>query len=222
MNRRDFSALSLASGLALSAPQLSFAQGGPVEGINYRRLSNPLPTSPGKIEVNEFFWYGCPHCYAFDPVLTAWVKRLPADVVFRRMHVGKTFHPRVGPHQKLFLALEALGKEGALHEAVFNAFQVQRLELDDDDQVIDLAVKLGVNRATFTQMYNSFGINAKMAEIDKQFVAYGMDGVPSLSVGGRYWTSPSMAGPRGMSEQELGVRALAILDELIQRVRSGR
>src|SRR6218665_3853548 len=121
MKRRDFSAvlgLSAVSGLAL-------AQGAPVEGRHYQRLSQPLPTPPGKVEVLEFFWYGCPHCFAFDPVLEAWVKQLPADVTFRRVHVG--FRANIKLHQRLFYALEAMGKEAELHARVFNAFHRDRL-----------------------------------------------------------------------------------------------
>ncbi|MDI4634776.1 thiol:disulfide interchange protein DsbA/DsbL [Pelomonas sp. V22] len=218
MNRRDFSALGL-SALALAAGQAQ-AQGGPVEGKNFKRLSSQLPTTPGKIEVIEFFWYGCPHCYALEPMLHEWVKQLPADVSFRRMHVG--FRANIKPHQKLFFTLEALGKAEELQARVFDAFHRERVDVDSDKDMLTLATRLGVDGQKFTEMYNSFGINGKLQQANRLFEAYNMDGVPALAVGGRFWTAPSMAGTAGMNEQELGMRALQIVNTLIQRVRSGK
>ena len=105
MKRRDFS-VGLAGFSVL--PGLVLAQGGPIEGRQYQSLSQRLPVVPGKIEVVEFFWYGCPHCYTFEPVLEAWVKQLPPDVAFRRVHVG--FRANIKLHQRLFYALEAMGR----------------------------------------------------------------------------------------------------------------
>ena len=106
MQRRDFTASLLGAGLgplALTLPAAAQAQGGPVEGTHYVRLSTPVPTvaEAGKIEVIEFFWYGCPHCNAFEPSLEAWVKKLPADVAFRRVPVAFREEPFVA-HQRIF------------------------------------------------------------------------------------------------------------------------
>jgi len=219
MNRRNFSALGL-SALALASAGLAQAQGGPIEGKHFKRLASPLPTTPGKIEVTEFFWYGCPHCYALEPMLQEWVKQLPPDVVFRRVHVG--FRPNIKPHQKLFYALDGLGKAEEYHQRVFAAFHQQRLELDDDKAIIALATKMGLDTAKFTAMYNSFGIESKLLQANKLFEAYNMDGVPAIAIGGRFWTSPSMVGERGMTEQEQGMRALQVANSLIQRARSSK
>ncbi|MDC8785735.1 thiol:disulfide interchange protein DsbA/DsbL [Roseateles koreensis] len=219
MQRRDFSAkLSLSAlGLAtLGLPGMAQAQGGPAEGKQYLRLSQALPTTPGKIEVIEFFWYGCPHCYAFDPVLESWVKQLPADVSFRRVHVG--FRANIKIHQRLFFALEAMGKEAEVHTAVFNAFQ--RNMPDDEKATIALAGSLGLDVAKFTAAYNSFGVQTKCAQATKLSEDYRIDGVPALGVAGKFLTSPAIAGTRGATEQVNGQQSLAVVDFLIKQLRN--
>ena len=214
MLRRDFSALvglSAVSGLAL-------AQGGPVEGRQFQRLPQPLPTPPGKIEVVEFFWYGCPHCYAFDPVLEAWIKTLPNDVAFRRVHVG--FNAMIKLHQKLFYALEAMGKQAEVHERVFNAFHKERLDLSDEKSITAMVGRMGLDTAKFSEAFKSFGVQTKAQQATKLSENFRIDGVPALGIGGRFWTSPSMAGARGQSELALGQQAVAIADHLIKMVRN--
>jgi len=218
MKRRDFSALAGLSGLALAMPGLSHAQGGPVEGRQFLRLAQPLPATPGKIEVVEFFWYGCPHCFVFDPVLENWIKQLPADVAFRRVHVG--FNAMVKLHQRLFFALEAMGKEAEVHERVFNAFHKERLDLNDEKSILALVGRMGLDAAKFKDAFNSFGVNAKCLQAIKLSESYRIDGVPALGIGGRFLTSPSMAGARGQSEIALGQQAVAVADYLIKLARN--
>ncbi|HEY1091207.1 MAG TPA: thiol:disulfide interchange protein DsbA/DsbL [Burkholderiaceae bacterium] len=224
MNRRDFSALALGSSLAASA----FAQGGPIEGRHYKLPAKPVGVPTAKIDVVEFFWYGCPHCYVFDPALNEWVKKLPADVAFRRVHM--LLRPAFRPHHKLFFTLESLGLEAQLHGAVFEAFheaiaQRNGAGVESDADMADLAVKLGVDRAKFTQMYASFGVQQKCTQADQLAEAFGIDGVPALGIAGRFWTAPSLnhsMPPLPRNEQELGLRALTTTDFLIQRVRSSK
>ena len=137
MNRRNFSqsvtagaaAWVAALGGAAGVPHV-LAQGGPVEGVHYVKLSQPAPVSAptGKIEVVEFFWYGCPHCNALEPALEAWIKRLPADVAFRRVPVA--FSATHESHQKLFYGLEAMGQLEAMHRRIFAAIHTQQQRLD--------------------------------------------------------------------------------------------
>jgi thiol:disulfide interchange protein DsbA len=214
MKRRDFSALVGICAL----PGLTLAQGGPVEGRQYQRLGQPLPTPAGKIEVLEFFWYGCPHCFAFDPVLEAWVKTLPSDVSFRRVHVG--FNAMIKLHQKLFYALEAMGKEAEVHEAVFNAFHKERLDLSDEKSITAMVGRLGVDTAKFKDAFNSFGVQTKASQAVKLSEAYRIDGVPALGVAGRFLTSPSMAGVRGQAEISQGQQAVAVADYLVKLARN--
>ncbi|MFT7721234.1 MAG: thiol:disulfide interchange protein DsbA/DsbL [Roseateles sp.] len=220
MKRRDFSALLAATPLA-GTLGTAHAQGGPVEGRHYTALSQPLPAQAGKIEVVEFFWYGCPHCYAFEPQVEAWTRQLPADVAFRKVHVA--FRANVRSHQRMFYALEALGKEAATRPAIFAAMHQQGLPLDDaKSQAKFLAgLGVGVDPAKYQDAYNSFGVQTKCTQAEKLSEAYRIDGVPCIGVGGRFLTAPSMAsGGQRLPEHELGQRALQVTDFLINRART--
>ncbi|MCE4553760.1 thiol:disulfide interchange protein DsbA/DsbL [Pelomonas cellulosilytica] len=218
MKRRDFSAL-LATAPVLTATGPALAQGGPVEGRQYTVLSQPLPTPPGKIEVVEFFWYGCPHCYAFEPLIEDWAKKLPADVSYRKAHVA--FRANVKIHQRMFYALEALGKEAQVRPAIFAAMHQQGLPLDDVKAQAKFLGTLGVDAAKYQDAYNSFGVQTKCTQAEKLSEAFRIDGVPSVGIGGRFLTSPGMAtvGQR-VPESESGAKALQVMDFLIQRARS--
>ncbi|NCT83227.1 MAG: thiol:disulfide interchange protein DsbA/DsbL [Comamonadaceae bacterium] len=218
MKRRDFSSLLAATPLA-AATGTALAQGGPVDGRHYQTLNPPLPSTPGKIEVVEFFWYGCPHCYAFEPAVEAWTKQLPADVAFRKVHVA--FRANVKIHQRMFYALEALGKEAATRQAIFAAMHQQGLALDDAKSQAKFLSPLGVDPVKYQEAYNSFGVITKCQQAEKLSEAYRIDGVPCIGIGGRFLTSPGLAaGGQRMPEHELGLKALQITDFLIQRVRS--
>ena len=211
MKRRHFSNTVLGLGLGatgLSLPAL--AQGGPAEGKDYVRLSQPLPVPPGKIEVIEFFWYGCPHCNSFEPALEAWAKKLPADVVFRRVPVAFRDEPFLA-HQKIFYALEAMGQLEAMHRKVFYAIHNDRARLDKPADITAFMVKNGLDGAKFTQLFDSFSVQTKATQARKLAEAYRIDGVPALGVHGRYFTSGTLA---GSSE-----RSLMVTDFLIQTVR---
>ena len=218
MKRRDFSAL-LASAPLAGAAGTALAQGGPIEGRQYLAINPPLPTTPGKIEVVEFFWYGCPHCYAFEPAIEAWTKTLPADVAFRKVHVA--FRANIKIHQRMFYALEAMGKEAATRQAIFNAMHQQGQTLDDAKAQAKFLSPLGVDPAKYQEAYNSFGVVTKCQQAEKLSEAYRIDGVPSIGIAGRFLTSPSQAGGgQRLPELELGQKALQITDFLIQRVRN--
>lgn len=218
MKRRDFSALLATAPLAGAAGS-ALAQGGFAEGRQYTVLSQPLPTTPGKIEVIEFFWYGCPHCYAFEPLIEPWAKQAPADIAFRKAHVA--FRAALKPHQRMFYALEALGKEAQARPAIFAAMHQQGQALDDAKSQAKFLGNLGIDPTKYQDAYNSFGVQTKCTQADKLFDNFRADGVPAVGIGGRFLTSPSMAtvGQR-VSEQESGQRALQIMDFLIQRVRA--
>jgi len=218
MKRRDFSALLATTPLA-GATGAALAQGGPVEGRQYTALPQPLPTTAGKIEVIEFFWYGCPHCFAFEPLVETWSKQLPADIAFRKAHVA--FRANLKPHQRMFYALEALGREAQTRPAIFNAIHQQGLPLDDPKAQAKFLSPLGVDTTKYLDAYNSFGVQTKCTQAEKLSDAYRIDGVPSLGIGGRFLTSPAMAGGnQRMPELESGQRALQVADFLIQRSRA--
>jgi thiol:disulfide interchange protein DsbA len=211
MKRREFSTLMAAGlGTAAAAPR---AQGGPVEGVHFVRLAKPAPVSTpaGKIEVVEFFWYGCPHCNALEPALEAWVRKLPADVVFRRVPVA--FGAVHEAHQRLFYTLEALGQLAAVHPKVFAAIHTQRQRLEKEAEQIVFLKGVGVDTSRYAELSKSFSVQTKMRQAKQLADAYDIDGVPTLGVHGRFHTSGSLAGDN--------MRALAVAEALIARVRNG-
>jgi thiol:disulfide interchange protein DsbA len=213
MNRREFSTTLGLAGLGLTAAGPLAAQGGPVEGTHYARLQPNAPVSApaGKIEVVEFFSYACPHCNEFEPALESWVNKLPADVVFRRVPVG--FSAAYESLQRLFYGLEAMGKLEMMHRRIFAAIHLQRQRLDREaDQVAFLNAN-GVDGAQYAKLIKEFSVVTNVQKAKKLTEAYKVDGVPTLGVHGRYFTSGGMAGDN--------VRALAVVDFLIQRVRKG-
>jgi protein dithiol oxidoreductase (disulfide-forming) len=214
MQRRQFSTTLLgaaASGLALTTA--AHAQGGPVEGRHYIRLAQPVPVAaePGKFEVIEFFWYGCPHCAAFEPALENWARRLPEDVAFRRVPVAFRAEP-YGAHQRLFFALDALGAVPALQRKVFYAIHVERQRLDTPAEMTAFATRNGIDAAKFNEAYNSFGIQARQKQANQFADGYKIDGVPALGIHGRFFTSGTLAGDND--------RALVVADFLLQRLRN--
>ena len=216
MNRRDFSINLVAGGVGLALAGGAVAQGAPVEGQQYVRLSTPAPYGPlpadKKVEVVEFFWYECPHCYAFDPMLEAWTKRLPADVSFRRVPVG--FTARHVLTQKMYYALEDMGKLDAnLHRRIFNAIHQQNKRLLSEADMAAFLGENGVDPAKFTEMYRSFQVSNQSNRAKQLTEAYKIDGVPALGIQGRYWTSGALAGSHE--------RSLLVADYLIERARKG-
>jgi thiol:disulfide interchange protein DsbA len=214
MNRREFSTQAIATGVfAATATLGSFARAQgttPVEGTHYVRLTQPLAVPPGKIEVIEFFWYGCPHCNDFEPSLDAWSKRLPTDIAFRRVPVAFRADPFV-THQKIFYSLDAMGLIPTMHRKVFYAIHSQRQRLDKLDTIAAFMQQNGVDSAKFTEHFNSFSVQSKAQQAVKLAADYKIDGVPAIGVQGRYFTSGALA---GSSET-----ALAIADYLIAKVR---
>ena len=216
MNRREFSLTTLGTlGLTAGLPGLALAQGTPVEGKQYVRLSQAAPVSApaGKVEVVEFFWYGCGHCNDFEPTLAAWVAKLPADVVFRRVPVAFRENP-FGNHQRLFYALEAMGLVSSLHAKVFRAIHAEGQTLDKPETIAAFMTRQGVDAAKFMAMFNSFAVQTKCKQARTLADAYKIDGVPTLGIAGRYFTSVSL---NGNPE-----RTLATTNFLIDQARKGR
>jgi thiol:disulfide interchange protein DsbA len=218
MQRREFSqaALAAASATSLAALPLNVqAQGKPpAEGKDYLLLSKPAPNEApaGQIEVVEFFWYSCPHCNEFEPQLEAWAAKAPKDVSLRRVPVS--FRPDFEPQQRLYYVLEAMGKLAALHKKVFYAIHVEKQTLNTADLVSAWAQKQGIDKAKFTELYNSFPVNMKARKATQLQEAFMVDGVPALGVDGRYYTSGSLAGTM--------VRALTVTEHLLTLARTSK
>lgn len=219
MKRRELTALTALCALGSLAAGTARAQSTPVEGRQYVRLGQALPTQPGRVEVIEFFFYRCPHCFAFDPLLEAWARQQPADVSLRRVPVGQQAVLKL--HQRMFYALEAMGAMNAtVHSGIFNAFHRQGVEADDEAAIVALVGRLGVDTARFRQAFSSFGVQGKLAQGAQLAELCGVDTVPALVVGGRFRTSPALAGTPGQSEMAHGRQALAVADQLIKLVRA--
>ena len=194
------------------------------KGSHYEVLAQPQPTeSKGKVEVIEFFWYACPHCYHLEAPLNAWLKRKPADVAFRLV-------PAVldGSWQQLartYYAFEAMGLIEKLHGELFNAIHQQRL-LDpralvrDPKPLYDWVASKGVDRQKFTDAYNSFAVTNRTQRASDLSRNYDVPHTPVLVVDGRYLISPSMKGNAGANGGADYDRFFANLDQLIALARS--
>ena len=209
MNRRD--ALQQLGALALLASPVGFALG-QTEG-RFKVLKSPVSVnSVGKIEVLEFFHYGCAHCHAFEPLIAQWAKRLPDDVAFAQVPViwGKPLEGLARLYYTLLIA-----KRLDLHEKVFVAVQEKKLQLDKPDVVRDWAKANKLDVSAFMSVYESFTVEkSRIPQARKLVDAYKIDSVPTMVVAGRFLTSAEMA---GRSHEA----ALKVVDSLIERVRKG-
>jgi protein dithiol oxidoreductase (disulfide-forming) len=215
MKRRDFSLTCGAFAGAAVLPSVVLAQGKPFQAGDDYLAVKPAATveaPAGKIEVVEFFWYNCPHCNAFEPTLEAWVKRLPADVVMRKVPIA--FQDSFIPQQRLYYALESMGLVEKLHSKVFAAIHAEHQKLDKEDAIIAWVASQGVDKAKFTQQFNSFSVVTKTKKATLLQNAYGVEGVPALGVAGRFYTDGTLA--KGID------RALLVVESLVAQVRSGR
>ena len=180
-------------------------------GKTYVELANPVPVAePGKIEVVELFWYGCPHCYAFEPTINPWAAKLPADVHFVR--IPAMFGGPWDAHGQLFLTLEAMGVENKVHAAIFNAIQKEGKRLTDKNDMADFVATQGVDKDKFLQTFDSFAIKGKIAQAKELAKKYEVSGVPTLIVNGKYRFD---LGTAGGPEQ-----ALNVADQLIAKERA--
>ncbi|HEX2531175.1 MAG TPA: thiol:disulfide interchange protein DsbA/DsbL [Burkholderiaceae bacterium] len=180
-------------GLSLVALSAGASPANPQNGVDYRTLDKVQPTESGKkVEVTEFFWYSCPHCSALEPSLEQWVKKQGDNIVFKRVPVA--FRESFIPQQKLYYALEAMGKVDDMQLKVFNAIHSDRKSLDTDAAIVDFVASQGIDKKKFLDLYNSFAIQTKVRQAAKLQEAYMVDGVPLLAVDGRFETSPSIVG----------------------------
>jgi len=163
-------------------------------GKHYNRLSPTQPTSsaPDKVEVTEVFWYGCPHCFAFDPFVRSWDAKKPDYVSFVR--VPAVWNPLVRTHAQMFYTAEALGKGAEMHDALFKEIHDNQNLLDTPEKIQSFFGKYGVDAAAFKSTWESFAVHTKLQRADELSRRYKISSVPTIVVNGKYVTDGSMAG----------------------------
>lgn len=202
--RRSFLGAAMGSALTVALP--SFAQ---TAGKDYTLISPVQPTEDaGKIEVIEFFSYGCPHCAEFNPLVVAWAAKLPGDVVFKKVPI--TFGRAAWANtSRLYYTLDVTGDLARLESEVFKAIHAERVNLFDERTLNEWVAKKGVDAKKFADTFKSFGVNSKVSRADQMAQAYRIQGVPALAIDGKF-----MVGGQGFNEQ------LAVADKLIVKARS--
>lgn len=164
-----------------------------VEGKHYTKLAKPVNTQTGdKIEVLEFFWYGCPHCFHFEPTIKRWSSDLPGNVQFIR--VPAPLNPKWMPHSKTYYALESMGLLEKHHDAIFNAIHVQKKRLFTREALADFLASRGVDKQTFLSNFDSFAVDMRARNAVQLGQQYQLNGVPTLTVNGKYVINAGQAG----------------------------
>lgn len=209
MKRRQFALAAAALPGLLALPVQAQSDKG------YLTLEQPAPVDApaGQIEVIEFFSYGCPHCMHFEPVFNNWRKTVAKDVMVHQVHVG--FNKGFEPLQRIFYALEAMGRLDAMQAKVFDAMQNQRKRLDKPEVLMPWVAEQGLDRAKFEETYKSFGVDSKLRRAVQLQEAYKVQATPSMGIAGRYYTDPDTALGGGFDAM------LKIVDELIAKARKG-
>jgi protein dithiol oxidoreductase (disulfide-forming) len=207
MKRLTVYLLALTAWVAMSAAWAAE----PVEGKDYVRLKSAQPVETGKkIEVIEFFSYGCPHCNDLEPILDAWVAKLPADVQFRRVPV--MFQQRWEALAKIYYTLDAMGDEQRLSPEVFKAIHAAGLPLYQDKAFFDWAAAHGLDRAKVAEVYSSFAVNSKFNRAKALAQAYNIQSVPTMVIDGKYMTSSDRVGTHASLPP--------VLDALVNKARA--
>ena len=182
----------------------------PVAGKDYKLIEPAQATSSGnKIEVLEFFFYGCSHCFHLHPELTAWEKKMPKDVDL--VLVPTIFNPSWEPMAYTYYALEVMGQNQKLHNELFDAWNVKNIDLSDESKITAFVGKFGVDSKKFSEAYHSFGVQSKIMRSKQITQSYRISGTPTMIVDGRYLIT-------GLQPAE----SIKVLGELIEKVRKER
>ena len=177
-----------------------------VEGVDYQRIDPVVPTSdPARVVVTEIFWYGCPHCFRFEPFVEKWAETIPDGVVFEQ--VPSAINAAWTVHARAFYAFKMMGVQEQLHKKLFNAIHVQRQRLNSLDSIAGFVAEQGFDEKEFRQQYASFPVDTLVRKGKQKELYYGLEGVPTVIVNGQYRTSGVMAGNFG--------RLLQIIDFLV-------
>lgn len=200
------------AGLLALVSVAGFAQEKYVLGQQYEEVTPAQSTSTGdKIEVVEMFWYGCPHCYSFEPLLSQWDAKKADDVELVR--IPAVFSANWEIHARAYYALETMGKLQALHKPLFDAIHRDRKPLVNENAIAQFVASQGASADAFRQAYNSPAVDSKVERAKKLSRAYGISGVPSVIIAGKYRSSGSAAGSYG--------ELLKVIDFLVDKERAG-
>lgn len=198
------SIIFLVSGYTVSAADQDQAK--------YITLDTPQATQTGdKIEVLEVFWYGCPHCYAFEPFLEKWLHNKPDNVEFRLM--PGILNGGWVAHARAYYTAEKLGVLDRIHHQLFDAIHKDRRNIFDEDSIKQFFVEQGVNGDEFSKVYDSSEIDEKLKQAAREQISAKITGVPSIIINGKYLTSPSMTGSYESLEK--------VMNSLIERESGG-
>jgi thiol:disulfide interchange protein DsbA len=197
---------------------LAFSSFGQIEkyvaGTHYTELRTPVNTNDAsKIEVLEAFWYGCSHCFRFEPLLSNWVENKPADVDF--VHFPAMWNALMKIHAQVYYTAEALDKLDVLHEPVFNAINLEGNRMQNERQIGDLFAKYGVAREDFEKAFNSFSVRTKVNQAEKRMQDYEIRSTPNMIVNGKYLVTTGEAVP---TQEEM----LKVVDFLIDKERRAK
>lgn len=188
-------------------PILSFAI---EEGFDYQHVIPPVPTqnqAPDRVEVVEMFWYGCPHCFHFEPIINDWARRRPNNVDFVR--IPAIFRETWDPLARAFFTAEILGALNRIHEPLFKAVQERHQKLDDAETLRAFFAEYGVAAEDFNRVFHSFGVETRLRRAKDLTRRYGIDGVPAVIINGKYRTSGTLTAGLDKVPQ--------VIDALIQK-----
>ena len=179
--------------ILLAAPALATAQEAFIEGQHYERISPAVETgAENGIEVVEVFWYGCPHCFDFEPHVNTWKSTKADDISFRR--VPAIFNQNWVPHARAYYTAEILGVLDTIHPALFKALHEKRQRIFNEESLKQFFLDNGVSAEDFDNTYNSFAVDSKTRQAMAATRDYGITGVPAMIVNGRFWTSARLTG----------------------------
>lgn len=178
------------------------------EGIEYARLPTPVKTSdPDKVVVTELFWYGCPHCYRFEPYVEKYKANLPEGVVFEQ--VPSVLNPSWAEHARAYFALQQMGVTDQVHKKIFDAMHLKRQRLNNIDDMAQFLAQQGVDEKKFREAYHSFPVDTLLRKARQKERKYGHSGVPAVIVNGKYRTSGSMTGSNA--------KTIEVIDYLVRK-----
>ena len=204
--------MSLRHRFMIAAATLAFCAGALAQQP-FSSLNPPQPTDGGgKVEVIEFFWYSCPHCYTLEPAVVAWAKKAPQDVVFKRVPAVPSDSWAEGA--KMFYTLEAMGKLDELHQKVFDAIHKSNVNLNNKKMRDEWLAKNGIDPAKYAEVEKSFSVATKVNRAKQLTYAYKVESVPRVAVDGKYFTSAEQAGSID--------RVFQVVDQLIGMVRKDK